>query len=322
MTLFNVEDNKLRPAMRVTRRTVLWRGGYAILRGGVPDFTLLSARSSRASGRPMNHLFFLLTLAAYLGSFAAYVGYLVAGLDWSGRLGSLLLAGGLVAHYFALLERARGLHTVPYHDLSGSMSLFGWLLALTYLSLELFHRQRSVGAFVLPFVLAFFLFAQLSPPDRFAAPPATGVIFAFHVTLSILAYAAFGLSCVLSLIYLGEQRLLHEHRVGDVVWRLPSLDLLDRMSQSSVLVGLISIAIGTAMGFVWVDRLTGNVWHYDPKYAVTLLVLAAYVFYLRLARNPSWRGARASQLCIFNFAIVIFSFTIVNLFFSHAHRYF
>ncbi len=257
----------------------------------------------------MDHLFFLLTLAAYIASFAAYIGYLVRGLDWAGRLGSLLLTAGLVAHYFALLERARGL-------------LFGWLLALTYLSLELFHRQRSVGAFVLPFVLAFFVTSHLSPPDRFAAPPATGVAFAFHVTLSILAYAAFGLSCVLSLIYLGEQRLLHERRVGDVVWRLPSLDLLDRMSQSSVLVGLISIAIGTVLGFVWVDRLTGNVWHYDPKYVVTLLVLVAYVFYLRLARNPGWRGARASQLCIFNFAIVIFSFTVVNLFLSHSHRYF
>ena len=287
-------------------------------RQGVQTHATLFTRLAGA----MNHLIFLLTLAAYIGSFAAYIGYLVAGREWSGRLGSLLLAAGLIAHYFALLERARGLHTVPYHDLSGSMSLFGWLLALTYLSLELFHRQRSVGAFVLPFVLAFFLVAQLSPPDRLAAPPATGVAFAFHVTLSILAYAAFGLSCVLSLIYLGEQRLLHEHRVGDVVWRLPSLDLLDRMSQSSVLVGLISIAIGTVLGFVWVDRLTGNVWHYDPKYVITLLVLVAYVFYLRLARNPSWRGARASQLCIFNFAIVIFSFTVVNLFFSRSHRYF
>ena len=67
---------------------------------------------------------------------------------------------GLVTHYFALLERSKGLHTVPYHDLYGSMSLFGWLLALTYLVLEFYHRQRSVGAFVLPFILAFFLAAQ------------------------------------------------------------------------------------------------------------------------------------------------------------------
>src|SRR5579859_35653 len=148
----------------------------------------------------MNHLFFLLTLAAYVGSFAAYIGYLISGRDWSGRLGSLLLASGLIVHYFALLERARGLHTVPYHDLSGSMSLFGWLLALTYLSLELVHRQRSVGAFVLPFVLAFFLAANLTEGDKLSPPPAHGPVFAFHVTLSILAYAAFALSFVLSLI--------------------------------------------------------------------------------------------------------------------------
>ena len=270
----------------------------------------------------MNHLFFLLTLAAYVASFGCYLGYLAAGKEWSGRAGSLLLGIGLITHYYSLLERSRALHTVPYHDLAGSMSLFGWLLALTYLALEVFHRQRSVGALVLPFVLAFFLIAAGAPPDRTAPVPARGVAFALHVTLSILAYAAFALSCVLSVIYLAQQRLLHQRKSSTVLWRLPPLDLLDRMSQSGALVGIISIAIGTTLGFLWVDRLTGEVWHYDLKYVVTLLVLVAYIIYLRLARNPTWRGARASQLCIFNFAIVIFSFTVVNLFFSHAHRYF
>src|SRR5215475_14197304 len=270
----------------------------------------------------MDHLLFLLTVAAYLCSFGCYVAFLLSGREWSGRIATALLGVGLVAHYYALLERSRGLHTVPYHDLAGSMSLFGWLLALTYLSLEVFHRQRSVGALVLPFVLAFFLFASAAPATHAAPVPARGVAFALHVTLSILAYAAFGLSCVLSVIYLAQQWLLQKRKIGGVVWRLPPLDLLDRMSQSSVLVGLIAITIGTALGFVWVDRLTGGVWRYDPKYVITLLVLAAYIIYLKLARNPGWRGSRASRLCIFNFAIVIFSFTVVNLFLSHAHRYF
>jgi len=291
-------------------------------RRGTPGATPQCQSCGAGLDRSMDHLFFLLTLAAYGGSFVCYLAYLAAGGEWVGRSGSILLTLGLVAHYFALLERSRGLHTVPYHDLSGSMSLFGWLLALTYLSLEVFHRQRSVGALVLPFVLVFVLFANAAPTDHAASVPAKGVAFALHVTLSILAYAAFGLSCVLSVIYLAQQWLLHKRKVGGVLWRLPPLELLDRMSQSSVLVGIISIAIGTALGFLWVDRLTGEVWHYDPKYVVTLLVLVAYVAYLRLARNPRWRGARASQLCILNFAIVIFSFTVVNLFFSHAHRYF
>src|SRR6266849_4443524 len=174
-------------------------------------------------------LFLLLTLSAYSLSLVSYLRFLYAGKTLAGRLGTIFLGLGLVAHYFALLERSRGLHTVPYHDLYGSLSLFGWLLALTYLTLELFHRQRSVGAFVVPFILVFFLAANLAPADRLSATPARGASFAFHVTLSILAYSAFALAFVLSLIFLAEQRLLRNHHLGDVVWRLPPLELLDRM---------------------------------------------------------------------------------------------
>jgi ABC-type uncharacterized transport system permease subunit len=270
----------------------------------------------------MNHLFAILAGIAYLLSLILYVRFLSAGNRLTGRLGTLFLSAGLVAHYFALLERSRGLHTVPYHDLYGAMSLIGWLLALTYLGLEIYERQRSVGAFVLPFILVFFLAAHLAPADRLSPPDAHGPSFAFHVTLSILAYSAFALSCVLSLIYLGEERLLRNRKLGNMVWRLPPLELLERMSQSSVLVGLISIAVGTVLGFVWVDRLSSQYSFYDPKYLVTLLVLALYVLYFRLARTTAWRGARASKLCIFNFVIVVLSFTVVNLYLSHSHRYF
>ncbi len=270
----------------------------------------------------MNHLFPILAAFAYVLSFGLYVRFLGTGNRFTGRLGTLLLGLALIAHYFALLERSRGLNTVPYHDLYGSMSLFGWLLALTYLGLELYHRERSVAAFVLPFILTFFLAAHLAPADRLPPPPIHGIVFAFHVTLSILAYAAFALSFVLSLIFLGEERLLRSHKVGDVVWRLPPLDLLDQMSRSSVLVGLISIAIGTALGFVSVDRLPGQNSFYDAKYVITLVVLALYALYFRLARTTAWRGGRASKLCIFNFVIVVLSFTVVNLYLSHSHRYF
>src|ERR1700720_4255744 len=150
----------------------------------------------------MPHLFLFLTVVAYVLSLGSYVRFLRSGREISGRVATIFLGLGLVAHYFALLERSRGLHTVPYHDLYGSMSLFGWLLALTYLALEFYHRQRSVGAFVVPFILVFFLAAHLAPADRLSATPARGTVFALHVTLSILAYAAFALSFVLSLIYL------------------------------------------------------------------------------------------------------------------------
>ncbi len=276
----------------------------------------------QAPGEGMDNFIFLIAVLAYTASFAFYVRHLATGRERAGKWGSALLAAGIVAHYFALLERSRGLHTVPYHDLYGSMSLFGWLLALTYLGLEIYHRQRSVGAFVLPFLLVFFVAAQLAPADRYTSTSAHGVAFALHVTLSILAYAAFALSFVTSLMFLGEQRLLHRHQGGAVLWRLPPLELLERMSYSGVLIGLLSMLAGTLLGFVWVDRLVGRLWHYDPKYVVTLVVLLLYAAYLRLAQTGAWRGARASLLCVFNFCVVVLSFTVVNLYLSHAHRYF
>src|SRR5260370_7118664 len=127
----------------------------------------------------MNHLFPILTALAYLLSFGLYVRFLATGKKLTGRLGTLLLGLGLVAHYFALLERSRGLNTVPYHDLYGSMSLFGWLLALTYLGLELYHRELSVAAFVFPFILPFFLAAPLSPPIPLPPPPCHALLFSF-----------------------------------------------------------------------------------------------------------------------------------------------
>jgi len=71
------------------------------------------------------------------------------------------------------------------------------------------------------------------------------------------------------------------------------------MSQSSVIVGLATIIVGTVLGFVWVDRLQGTVWYFDPKYVVTLLVLLLYAAYLWLARRL--RGAeRAHRSCAFS----------------------
>ena len=263
----------------------------------------------------MTNYLVLATLACYAASFGCYVRFLYAPTRAVGRAATFTLAGGLILHYFALIARSRVIHGVPYDDLAGSLSLFAWLLAATYLGLELVHRQKSVGAFVLPVVLVLFIFAHGFATPGSAAPPARGPMFALHVTLNILAYAAFALSFVASVIYLIQNRMLRGRRMGAVGWRFPALDALERLSRSSVL------AIGVTTGFVWAHRLLGRYWDGDWKVGVTLLIFAAYAAYLLLARTKTWRGARASALCVVNFVFVIFSYSIVNLYLSRFHRY-
>jgi len=262
------------------------------------------------------------TLGLYAMSLGLYVWYLYANKRPIGRAATLSLVGGILLHYLALLERSRWARSVPYDDLYGSMSLFAWLLAVTYLGLEIFHRQRSVGPFVLPVVLVLFSFAYFAPAAPPVPPPARGTEFALHVTLNILAYSAFALSFVLSLIYLAQNRLLRDRRLGAVSWRFPALEVLERMSRSSVVVGMISLSIGVVLGFVWVNRIRGRYWNADAKEITTLLIFLFYAGYIWLARTAAWRGARAALLCVFNFLFVVFSYTVVNLYLSRYHRYF
>jgi ABC-type transport system involved in cytochrome c biogenesis permease subunit len=264
----------------------------------------------------------LITILCYAASLCGYVAFLATSRRLFGRLGTLLLISGLTCHYLALLERSRWTHTVPYDDLYGSLSLFAWLLAATYLGLELYHRDRSVGALVVPFVIVVFSLAQGARAAVPTPPPAQGPLLALHITLDVLGYAAFALSFVLSAIYLMQNSLLRSRRLGNIIWRFPALESLERMSRSSVIVGLVSLAVGISFGLLWVNRIWGHYWNGDPKEVITVVILAVYAGYLWLGRTGSWRGARASALCVFNFVLVLFSYSVVNLNLSNFHRFF
>jgi len=268
------------------------------------------------------HLAYL-SLALYAASFICYARILYAPNLWLGRVATLLLAAAIVVHYYALLDRTQGTHTIPYDDLYGSMSLFAWLLGITYLGLEFLHRQRSVGACVTLFMVIWLAALEtLVPKPPLVVPPARGALFAFHVTLNTWAYSAFALSFVLSLVYLVQDRVLRSRHPSAAFWRLPSLDVLDRMSRSSVYIGLGALAVGIVTGMIWAHRLTGTYPFGDPKVIVTILIVAVYIAYLRLSRSVHWRGARAALICALNFAIVLFSYTIVNLYLTGFHRFY
>jgi len=263
-----------------------------------------------------------LTAAVYAASLGCYLRKLFAEGTWAGRAATMLLAAGLVTHYLALLERAFSIHSVPYQDLYGSTSLLAWFLVLTYLGLELIHGERAMGAFILPLVLLLVMLDLVATPHAAPAAPARGSIFALHVTSNILAYSAFTLSFVYSVVYLVQDRLLRGRKPIAIMWRLPALEDLERMARSGVWVGLASLIVGISFGMIVDRRLTGALLQFDPKVVISFLILAFYAAYLTVSRSPAWRGARASVFCVVNYCAVIFSYTVVNLFFSRFHRFY
>jgi ABC-type uncharacterized transport system permease subunit len=265
------------------------------------------------------HLLGWLAVALYLGAEALAIAGLVAPRGILGKLTPLLVAGGLALQFADLMHRARALGSVPYRTLGGSVSLFGWMLGIAFLLLLARHRERAIGPFLIPFVILTSA-AGLLLPDSGSAPAegANGSLFALHVTLAILAYAAFTFSFVLAILYLVQSRQLRRRQTGMLFARLPALEVIGRMNRTSVTVGLASLGLSIILGLVRAEQVWSTL--HDPKIAWAFLTLVIYGFLLWMERR-GWAGPRVALLSILGFGVMLFSYTIVNLYFSREHSF-
>lgn len=260
-----------------------------------------------------------LALLLYLGAEAYSIAHLRHEKPAFGLIAKILLSLGFLVHFGALEIGGRITHTVPYRDWSASMSLFAWMVAGSYGILRLRHRESSTGPFLIP-VAILFLAVSLATQPAHPLPPdprLTGSEFAFHVTLAILGYAAFTLAFVLAQLYLIQIHQIHKRKLGLLFSRMPALDVLSRMHHTSIGIGVVSITVATTLGFIRADTNWATVW--DPKVAITLLLIAVYVFCLLAGRLLNWSGKRIAWLSIAGYFLLLFSYTIVNLFITQEH---
>src|SRR5947207_373301 len=89
-------------------------------------------------------------LFGYAAASALYVSNLYRPRVGAGRAATALAAVGVALNLAALYSRAALLHAVPYRDLLGSMALFGFFLGALNVLLEVLHKDRSLGPFLVP----------------------------------------------------------------------------------------------------------------------------------------------------------------------------
>jgi ABC-type uncharacterized transport system permease subunit len=264
-----------------------------------------------------DHLFGWLAVLIYLGAEALSIRSLVRPRRRAPV--AAMIVAGLLLQFIDLQLRARALHSVPYRTIEGSLSLFGWMLGVTYLALMVRHREGAIGPFLIPFVVVFSAIGIVIPTRAAALNPDTrGSVFALHVTFAILAYAAFTLSFVLSILYLIQNRQIRRAKTGLLFARLPSLEAIGRMNRTTVAIGLSVLSISVGLGAFWASRVWAGA--ADPKLAWALITLIVYAFLLWMDRR-GWEGRRVALLSIFGFGVVLFSYTVVNLFLTSRHTF-
>src|SRR5262245_65191756 len=106
--------------------------------------------------------------------------------------------------------------------------------------------DRSMGVFILPLLVALQAIPALRPGAETRAAVLQGPLFGLHVSSLLFAYASFALACVIGITYALLFKEIKAKHLGFFYTRLPSLQVLDRMNQTSIAIGWMFLTLGLA----------------------------------------------------------------------------
>jgi len=272
----------------------------------------------------------LLPLVLYAAAAVAYAIHFAKRQPAMGRAATTLLLLGALAHTFVIGMQTMEVRHVPFANPSRAVSSFVWLLALSYLYLELTTDERAMGVFILPIAVGLQAIPVVSPGVENADPVLDSPWFWIHVASLLFAYASFALAAMLGLTYMLQFKEIKKKHLGYLYTRLPSLHVLDAMNSRAVVVGWLFLTIGVVVGVVWAAEaraLTPENLNLqamslqDPKVFIAVLTWAVYSFALLARRALGWTGRRSAWLSALGFVIVLLNFLPVSYFVTTSHTF-
>ena len=245
------------------------------------------------------------------------------------HLATVLLVFAAFAHTFVIGMETMRVGHIPFASATSATSTLVWLLALSYLYIELTTSERAMGVFILPLLILLQAIPAASPATL---EPRSAVLespwFGVHVSSMLFAYASFAIAAVLGVTYVLQFKEIKAKHLGYFYARLPSLNILDDMNLRAVKIGWLFLTVGLATGAIWASQLQphaetglGGMSLADPKVFVAVLCWAVYSFELYAQRAIGWRGRRAAWLSAVGFGIVLLNFVPVSYFFTTSHQF-
>ena len=247
-----------------------------------------------------------------------------------GRAATTLLLLGVLAHTFVIGMQTMEVRHVPFSNTSTAVSSFVWLLALSYLYLEVTTDERAMGVFIVPILVGLQTIPAFNPGIDIRDPVLDSPWFWVHVTSLLFAYATFALAAMLGLTYVLQFKEIKKKHLGYFYERLPSLHVLDAMNSRAVAVGWLFLTIGVVVGVVWAAQalaLSPNNSNLramslqDPKIFIAVLTWAVYSFAMFARKTLGWNGRRAAWLSAVGFVIVLLNFLPVSYFVTTSHTF-
>ncbi|WP_330272218.1 c-type cytochrome biogenesis protein CcsB [Lentzea sp. NBC_00516] len=234
-----------------------------------------------------------------------------------GRMGAAMTVLGAVLHLGSLVMRGLSAGRAPWGNMYEYMSLLCLAAVVTWIVLMAKFPIRRLGVFVLPPILVLLflggtvLYAEAAPVQ----PALRSYWLVIHVSVISISSGVLLIPGVTSILY-----LLKDSR-SDRFPKLPSADVLDRMSYRTTVLAFPLFTAGIILGAIWAEAAWGRFWGWDPKETVAFVSWVVYAAYLHARATAGWRGRGAAWINIAGFALNVFNLFFINLVTSGLHSY-
>ena len=261
----------------------------------------------------MDITLFYITIFFYSLAMLGYLSYLVWMKKPLWKISRGLLITGFLTHTASIIARYVETGYTPVTNRFEALTVFSWLLVAVYLAIQIRYTLPVLGSFVTPPALALLLLASLGNkemvlPDRLAMLMPSRWL-PLHVWFAFLGDALLGVSACFAGMYLIQERQLKRKKIGALYYRLPPLDVLDRLSYRCISIGFPFLTLGILTGVIWLKTAQGSYidWQ-DGRQTATLLTWFLYAALLHGRLIAGWRGRRVAWMNIVGFLVILLTF--------------
>ncbi len=206
-----------------------------------------------------------------------------------------------------ILWRGLSLERLPLVGVHDTLLFLSFSTVLFSLPIAKFLNKEK-RLFLQAVALLAFVFSGasvLAPAVNTPLPPVLRTYwFEFHVVLSFLSYALFGLAAVLGAVGL-----------------LKNLTEVESIQYRAILTGYLLFSLSMIFGGIWAYLAWGTYWLWTPKEIWTTLLWLTYTLYLHLRLIQGWKGRVSITIGVLGYAVVLFTYLGVGLLMKSSHSF-
>lgn len=229
----------------------------------------------------------------------------------------------LFLHLIYIVLRTIAFDHPPITNVFEIFTILAITISFSYFLVELVSDIRGTGPFIIILPFLFQLISSLFIQDLTEVKDVLrSNLLGIHVISALLGYSGFTISAVYGFLYLVLYKDIKLNKFGLIFNRLPNLEVLERLSLYSAIIGFIALTIAIIIGVIWLPIAFPHFSYTDPKLIGTFLVWILYAVGITSKVFGKWRGKKLVLLSITGFTIAIISTILSNFLAQSFHSFY